>query len=457
MINKPVKVGDVVDIELENLAHGGDVVGRIDSFTIFISKGVPKEKARVKITQVKKNYARGEVIEVIEESEDRINPICPFAKDCGGCQIQHIDYQAQLEHKKKIVRDNLERIGNLEQIKVNPVKGMENPFFYRNKAQFPLGTNQDNQVISGFYAPGSHEIIEINNCSIQHPLINRIAARTMELIEEYELSIYDEKLHKGLLRHLVIRAGVCTNQAMLIIVTKDNKFPEARRLARRLMEEIPELVSVQHNLNPAKTNIVLGKVTKTLAGEDHIFDYIGEVKYKISPLSFFQVNTLQAKVLYDQVVEYAALTGKEKVIDAYCGLGSITLYVANQAQEVYGIEVIEEAIEAAKENAQLNGITNANFKVGKVREVLPRLKKEFIPEVIIVDPPRKGCHQDVLKSFVEMEPKRIVYVSCNPSSLARDLKYLASQGYKTVEVQPVDMFPQTYHIENVALIKKVDS
>ncbi|PRX32550.1 23S rRNA m(5)U-1939 methyltransferase [Orenia metallireducens] len=457
MAKRPVNIGDIVTIELESLAHGGDVVGRIDGFAIFVPKGVPKEKVKVKITQVKKSYGRGEILEVIDKSEHRITPSCPFSQNCGGCQIQHINYQAQLEHKREIVRDNIERIGKLQDIKVNPVKGMDNPFFYRNKAQFPLGLDSDNKVITGFYAPGSHDIVDINDCGIQHPLINRISREAINLIEEYGISIYDEKAHEGLMRHLVIRVGVCTNQAMLIFVTKDNKFPEGREMAERLMTEIPELVSVQHNINPKRTNVVLGKLTKTFAGQDHIFDYIGKVKYKISPLSFFQVNTLQAKVLYDQAVDYAGLTGQEKVIDAYCGLGSITLYVADQAKEVYGIEIIEEAIEAAKENAQLNEIENCHFQAGKMREVLPELKKDFIPEVIIVDPPRKGCHEDVLKSFVEMSPERIVYVSCNPSSLARDLKYLDEHGYKTVEIQPVDMFPQTYHIESVALIKRVDS
>ncbi|WP_027339374.1 23S rRNA (uracil(1939)-C(5))-methyltransferase RlmD [Halonatronum saccharophilum] len=455
MGKKPVKVGDEVIIEMEGLAHGGDVVGRVEGFAIFIPRAIPGEKAKVRITQVKKNYGRGEIVEVIEEAQTRINPSCPKAHLCGGCQIPHMEYQSQLKHKKEIVNDAIERIGKLEGVRVNLVKGMDNPFFYRNKAQFPLAKKGD-KVVTGFYAPGTHQIVETDNCEIQHPLINKIVKEAIKLIEEYDLSIYNENKHRGLLRHLVVRVGVCTNQAMLIFVTKDNKFPEARELARKLMEEIPELISVQHNINSKKTNIVLGKRTKTLVGEDKIIDYIGRVKYKISPLSFFQVNTLQAKVLYDQVVEYAGLTGKEKIVDAYCGLGSITLYLAEKAKEVYGIEVIGEAIEAAKENAKLNGIENCRFEVGKVREVLPELKKEFKPDVVVVDPPRKGCHQEVLETFAQLEPKRIVYVSCNPSSLARDLKILKELGYKTVEVQPVDMFPQTYHIESVALLE-IDS
>jgi len=452
--NNVVKVGDVVTIKLDNLASGGDVVGRKDGFAIFVPQGVPEEIVKVEIIEARKSYAKGKIIEIVEESDKRVVPECEIANLCGGCQIAQIDYQAQLNYKQKIVKDAIERIGRLKGIKINPVKGMDTPLFYRNKAQFPLGI-RDNRVITGFYAPKTHQIIEIEDCKIQHPLINRIIKETIELIEEYQLSIYDEKKHTGLLRHLVVRVGVCTNQALLVIVTKDNKFPEGRDLAERLMEKIPELSGVQQNINSKKTNVVLGKITKTLSGTDYITDYIGEVKYKISPLSFFQVNTLQTKVLYDQVVEYAQLTGEEQVVDAYCGLGSISLYLAAQAKQVYGIEVIEEAIEMAKKNAELNGIDNCDFSVGKVRDILPNLQNKIRPDLIVVDPPRKGCHQDVLKEFANIKPDKIIYVSCNPASLARDLKIMCQLGYEVVEIQPVDMFPQTYHVESVVLLRSI--
>ncbi|MCK8816049.1 23S rRNA (uracil(1939)-C(5))-methyltransferase RlmD [Natroniella sulfidigena] len=451
---KPIKVGEEIIIELEDLATGGDAVGRVDGFVIFIPGGIPGETVKVEITQVKKSYGRAKIIEVIEQSAERVQPSCQEDEDCGGCQISYLDYQAQLKYKRKIVRDTIERIAKLTEVEVNPVKGMDNPFFYRNKAQFPVAM-QEEEVITGFYALGTHQLIELDDCRIQHPLINRVIREAIELIEEYEVSIYDEQQHQGLLRHLVVRVGVCTNQAMLIFVTKDEEFPAGVEIATELLERIPELVSINQNINPEETNVVLGRRTKQLVGQDHIIDYIGPIKYKISPLAFFQVNTLQAKVLYDQVVEYAQLSGSERVLDAYCGVGSIALYLARFAKEVWGIEVVEEAIKAAKENAELNGIDNCKFKVGKVRNVLPRLKEELKPEVIVVDPPRKGCHQEVLATFAELEPERIVYVSCDPASLARDLKYLTEVGYQVEEIQPVDMFPQTFHVETVVVLEKI--
>ena len=453
MSQQPVNKGELVTIKLDNIAYGGDAVGRIDNFTVFVPSGIPGELVKVKITEVKKSYARGEVVSVINRSEERINPDCQVSDRCGGCQIDHIQYQAQLKYKKQMVEDALNRIAKLDKVDVNPVLGMEHPFSYRNKAQFPLDVVDEKAVI-GFYAAGSHDIIPHDNCQIQHPAINKIANKMVELINKYELSIYNETTGEGLVRHLVVRIGVCTNQAQLIIVTNGDKLPSQQQIVEEIMGEIPELISVYQNINPEETNVVLGDKIKKIAGKDYIIDYIGGIKYQISPLSFFQINTLQTKVLYDQVVDYAELIGKEKVLDAYCGLGSISLYVAGQSKEVYGIEVVDEAISLAQKNAELNNIDNCNFKVGKVRDVLPQLKNKFKPEVIIVDPPRKGCHQQVLEDFVELKPDRIVYVSCKPTSLARDLKFLTNHGYQVEAVQPVDMFPQTYHIENVVKLEK---
>ena len=447
-MERPVSKDGVEIIKLDNIAYGGDAVGRKDNFTIFVPQGIPGEKVKVRITELKKSYARGEIIEVIEETEERVTPQCEVSEECGGCQIDHIDYQAQLKYKERMVEDALEHIGKLDRVQVNSVLGMEHPFLYRNKAQFPLDI-RDEEAVIGFYAAGSHDLIAHDDCQIQHPVINRIANKVVDLINQYDLSIYNEETQQGLMRHLVVRVGVCTNQAQLIVVTKDDKLPYQEQIIAELLSEIPELISIYQNINPQDTNVVLGDKIKKLAGEDYIIDYIGNIKYQISPLSFFQVNTLQAKVLYDKVLEYAELTGEEKVLDAYCGLGSISLYLAAQSAEVYGIEVIEEAIELARENAELNKIEDCTFKTGKVREILPQLKEEFKPEVIVVDPPRKGCHEDVLAGFVELKPEKIIYVSCKPTSLARDLKFLTKQGYQVEEVQPVDMFPQTYHIENV--------
>ncbi|KXS41053.1 23S rRNA (uracil(1939)-C(5))-methyltransferase RlmD [Candidatus Frackibacter sp. WG13] len=454
--DRPVKVGEKVIIELENLAYGGDVVGRKEGFAIFVPQGVPGERVKIRVTKVKKNYARGEIIDIVKAAPERVTEQCEVSNDCGGCQLQHIDYAAQLEYKEEIVKDAIERIGNLEGIEVNPVIGMDNPYFYRNKAQFPLGIKEE-EVVAGFYAAGSHQIIETQECLIQHQLINRIVRKTLNLINEYEISIYDEEKHSGILRHLIVRVGVCTNQAMLVFVTKDEELPYQEELSQQLMEEIPELISIHQNINFRKTNIILGDKTILLAGQDKIIDYIGKIRYKISPESFFQVNTLQANKLYAQVLRAADLNGEERVIDAYCGIGSISLYLAQAAKKVYGIEVVPQAIADARDNAKLNGINNCDFQVGKVREVLPQMEQDGLyPEVIVVDPPRKGCHEEVLKTFLDLKPDKIIYVSCNPSSLARDLKILTAADYEVAEVQPVDMFPQTYHIETVVkLIKPI--
>jgi 23S rRNA (uracil1939-C5)-methyltransferase len=448
MSTQPVSKEDIITIRLDNIAYGGDAVGRKDNFTIFVPQGIPGELVEIEITEVKSSYARGEIVSVLEKTEERIEPECAVSERCGGCQIDHIDYQAQLKYKQQMVEDALEHIGKLKGVKVNSVLGMEHPFAYRNKAQFPLDVVDEKAVI-GFYAAGSHDVIAHDNCQIQHPVINRIARKIVELINRYDLTIYNEESGTGLIRNLVIRMGVCTNQAQLILVTTANKIPHQDEIVTELRSEIPELISIYQNINDEETNVVLGTKIKKLAGKDYIIDYIGNIKYQISPLSFFQVNTLQTKVLYDQVVNYAELTGEEKVLDAYCGLGSIALYVADKSKEVYGIEVVEEAIDLAKKNAQLNDIENCSFKTGKVREVIPDLENEFSADVVIVDPPRKGCHQSVLESFVELGPEKIIYVSCKPTSLARDLKFLTDNGYSVEEVQPVDMFPQTYHIETV--------
>lgn len=450
--SKPVTVGDKVVIELEDLAYGGDAVGRKDGFAVFAPQGVPGEVVNIEITQVKQSYARGEIIEVVESVPERITGDCKVNGVCGGCQLQHIDYQAQLEYKREMVKDNIERIGGLSEVDIKPVLGMEHPYFYRNKAQFPVGV-KDEDVVTGFYAPGSHEIIDTEECLIQHQLINRVINKAVELVEKHEIPIYDEDSHSGLLRHLVVRVGVCTNQAMLVFVINGQRIPGQQRLAEELMAEIPELVSIQNNINRQKTNVILGAKTYSVEGESKIIDYIGSIRYQISAQSFFQVNTLQAKKLYDQILEYADLSGEETVVDAYCGIGSISLYLAQAAKQVYGIEVVSQAIDDAKENAELNNIDNCYFKAGKVRKILPKLKSNGLnPEVIVVDPPRKGCHKEVLETFLELKPERIIYVSCKPSSLARDLEQLTAADYEVEEIQPVDMFPQTYHIEAVAKV-----
>ncbi len=455
MAEKPIKKGEIVTLTLDNLAHGGEVVGRYNNFAIFIPQGIPGEEARIRITEVKKNFGRGEILEIIKPSPYRINPPCDVYNGCGGCHLQHVEYEEQLKLKRQIVVDSLERIGKLKDVQVLPTLPGDQKF-YRNKAQFPLGIKKrkdgKNEIITGFYASKTHEIIPNQACDIQHPIINRILSKTLEILNEENVSVYDEKIHKGLLRHVLIRVGVCTDQAMLVFVTNGVQFKSKDKIALKIMAEIPEVVGVMQNINTQRGNVILGRETHMIAGEDKIIDCIGDLQFEISAQSFFQVNTLQTKVLYDQVVKYAQLDDSQVVLDAYCGIGTISLYLARQAGAVHGIEVIPQAIEDAERNALLNGIENTFFYTGLVEEVLPRLAKEVKFDTVVVDPPRKGCEKEVLAVFGETQPKQIVYVSCNPTTLARDLAILVEYGYEVMEVQPVDMFPDTYHVECVVLM-----
>lgn len=448
--------GDIIEIKLDNLAHGGDCVGHYHGLAVFVPEGVPGERVRVKIIDKKKNYARGEIKKVIEPVDIRVTPHCPVFTDCGGCQLQHLDYDGQLKHKKEMVSDVIRKIGGLE-LDINPIIGSDYPFAYRNKAQFPLTKNDDGEIVTGFYQKGTHKVVKHHSCSIQHPLLNRIMNKTLSILNKYQLSVYNEKTHQGLLRHLVIRAGICTNQALLILVTSKYQFPQKKEIATSIIAEVPELIGVLQNINPEKTNVILGKNTYLLQGQDYYFDYIGETKYAISPLSFFQVNTLQTKKLYDIIVEFANLKGQETVIDAYCGIGSISLYLSSKmgrGGKMIGIEEAEDAVIDARKNAELNNINNCEFITGKVEKKLKEfLNYNICPDLVIFDPPRKGIEKSVIKTILKVLPDDIIYVSCNPATLARDLAQIKKK-YIIKEIQPVDMFPHTYHIENVALMKK---
>lgn len=459
-MEKPFREGDMVTMTLDNLAHGGEAVGRPENFTVFVAGGIPGEEVKVRITEVKKNFGRGKLLEVLKPSPFRIAPPCDVYAGCGGCQLQHVEYQEQLRLKRQIVVDALERIGGLKGVTVHPTLAGHDEG-YRNKAQFPLGISASRhgkpQVITGFYAPGTHRIVPNDHCQIQHPLINRVVRETLKVLNEEHVSIYDERSHQGLLRHLLVRVGVMTGQAMLVFVTNGRDLKGAEKMAHRIMAEVPEVVSVLQNINTQRTNVILGPTTRVIAGEEKITDYIGDLRFEISAQSFFQVNTLQSKVLYDQVARYAGLSGQETVLDAYCGIGTISLYLARRAGVVHGIEAVPQAIEDAERNAGLNGIANAFFHTGLVEDVLPRLTKDKLRfDVVVVDPPRKGCEKEVLQVFGETKPERIVYVSCNPTTLARDLAILAEYGYEVAGVQPVDIFSGTYHVETVVLMSRVE-
>jgi 23S rRNA (uracil1939-C5)-methyltransferase len=446
----PVRPGEQIQVQIHGLGHSGEGVGRYEGLTIFVPGGVPGDTLTVRILEAKKNYATAQIRSIDEPSPDRVVPPCPVVGECGGCQIQHIAYPAQLRLKEQQVRDAVERIGKLQGVTVHPTLGMGAPWGYRNKAQFPVG-QASGKIIAGFFAPGSHRIIDIEHCEIQHPLGNEIMRVTKELAAKYGVPIYDERRHQGVLRHVLARVGRGTGETMAVLVTNGPEFPSGKKIAQELLERIPSLVSVVQNINPEQTNVVLGRKSRVLAGRDHILDTISDLTFAISPVSFFQVNPEQTEVLYGKALAYAGLTGAETVLDLYCGIGTISLFLARQAKSVIGIEIVPPAIEDAKANAERNGITNARFICGDATVEMPKLAAAGVKaDVIVVDPPRKGCDEPVLEAIAQMAPERVVYVSCNPASLGRDLAKLAELGYRTIEVQPVDMFPHTAHVESVA-------
>ncbi len=449
----PVMLHQEYEIAIRSLGHSGEGVGSYDNFTVFVPGALVGERVRVKITLVKKHYAIGTLQHVIEPSTNRIEPACPIYDACGGCQLQHLSYEGQLIAKRQQVVDALTRIGGQENLPVHPTLGAESPWLYRNKMQFPVGTEKSKTII-GCYAKGSHTIIGAENCHIQMAGNNEIAQAAARILTELRIPAYNEKTDSGIVRHIIGRVGK-DGQAMAVIVTKTTKLPRAEELVKRLREEVPSLVSIMQNINPRRTNVILGAETICLWGNSTIQDNLGKLSFAISAQSFFQVNTRQAEILYQKALEYADLNGNETVIDAYCGTGTISLFLAQKAKKVYGIEIVAPAIRDAKKNATNNNITNAEFLVGDAVEVMPKLYQEGIrADVVVVDPPRSGCDRIVLETFARMQPKRIVYVSCNPASLARDIAVLDELGYHAQQVQPVDMFPQTSHVESVALLTR---
>ncbi|MCG0275846.1 MAG: 23S rRNA (uracil(1939)-C(5))-methyltransferase RlmD [Thermosediminibacteraceae bacterium] len=448
--------GDKVEIEITGMAHEGQGVGRVNGLAVFVEEALKGEKVIARIDKVSKNYAIAHVEKILSPSPERVKPLCPYAGNCGGCSLQHLSYKGQLDFKTQKVKDNLERIGHIY-TEVLETVGMENPLKYRNKAQYPVG-EKDGRPVLGFYRKRSHELVPIKGCLIQHDLSWQVAEIVRAWIEKFQIPIYDEIEHKGLVRHVVTRVGAKTGEVMVVLVINGKKLPHLRDLLDDLQKSIKGLKSVYLNVNTQKTNVILGKENILVFGEPYIVDFIGEIKFTLSPTSFFQVNPVQVEVLYNKVMEFANLTGEETVIDAYCGIGTITLFLAKKARFIYGIEIVPEAVKDARNNAILNGIKNVEFIEGAAEKVMPRFFEQGIrADVIVVDPPRRGCDEELLEAVVKMNPRRIVYVSCNPATLARDLRYLEDRGYRTEFVQPVDMFPFTHHVECVALIQKVKS
>ena len=506
-------------VKIEDMSLEGEGVGKVDGYALFVKDTVIGDEVRVKVIKTKKTYGYARLIDVISPSPYRKQARCPIARKCGGCNLQELNYDEQLKFKRGIIQNNIRRIGGLTNVKVQPVIGMKEPYFYRNKSQFPVGEDKDGNIRIGFYAGRTHSIIETDTCYIGSPVNEPIVGAVREFMEENKIKPYNEIKHTGIIRHILIRCGYTTGEIMVCLVINQSKLPHADKLAEKLLgldfsgvmgngqiwkkeqsvhgktadcgqsmadvervtsgEQIANadnsgnmhghkhenswhIKSIMLNVNTKNTNVILGDECKTLWGTPYIEDYIGDIKYRISPLSFYQVNPVQTRKLYQTALDYAELTGNETVWDLYCGIGTISLFLAKQAKKVYGVEIVPQAIEDARENARLNNIENAEFFAGKAEEVLPdfyakeseRLGHKLTADVIVVDPPRKGCDEALLATMVQMEPEKIVYVSCDSATLARDLKYLCGNGYEVQRCVGCDMFPQTGHVETVCLLSR---
>lgn len=461
-----MKKNDKIVVKIEDIGVSGEGIGKVDGYTLFVKDALIGDTVEAVITKPKKNYGYAKMLRIIEASPYRVEKRCPVARQCGGCQIQELSYEAQLEFKAKKVYGNLERIGGFSpeflDTVMEPICGMEEPFYYRNKAQFPIGTDKQGNIVTGFYAGRTHSIIPNTECALGVPVNKQILEMILDFMNENGISAYNEETCRGLVRHVLIRYGFKTGEIMVCLVINGDKLPKSEKLVHKLVE-IPGMTSITYSVNRENTNVIMGKEIGILWGQGYITDYIGDVKYQISPLSFFQVNPVQTEKLYGLALEYAGLQGNETVWDMYCGIGTISLFLAQKAKKVYGVEIIPQAIDDARNNAKINGFENAEFFVGKAEEVLPdyyaRYEKEHgksaHADVIVVDPPRKGCDEALLNTMAKMKPEKIVYVSCDSATLARDLKYLCENGYEVKRVKPVDQFPHTVHVETVVELKRV--
>ena len=446
---------DLVTLEIEDCGIDGEGIGKADGFTVFVKDAVIGDTVTAKIIKAKKNYGYGRLMEVLKPSPYRVEPKCEFARQCGGCQLQALSYDQQLVFKTNKVKGHLERIGGFTDIPMEPIIGMDELFHYRNKAQFPVGRNKEGKIVTGFYAGRTHNIIENRDCALGVAENKEVLDRVIAHMEKYGIEPYNEATGKGLVRHVLIRYGYFTKEVMVCLILNGNKIPKEEQLVKSLCE-IPGMTSITINVNKKHSNVILGEEIRLLWGQEYITDRIGDISYQISPLSFYQVNPMQTQKLYAKALEYADLHGEETVWDLYCGIGTISLFLAQKAKFVRGVEIVPAAIENAKENAKLNGLENTEFFVGKAEEVLPREYKKngVYADVIVVDPPRKGCDETLLETMVEMNPERIVYVSCDSATLARDLKYLCERGYELRKVCPVDQFGMTVHVETVVLLSQ---
>ena len=451
---------DTVTLRITDMGQNGEGIGKADGFTLFVKDTVIGDLAEVRITKVKKNYGYGRLMKLLEPSVSHVEAPCPVARQCGGCQLQMLAYDEQLKFKEQKVRNDLQRIGGFAEIPMEPIMGMEDPWRYRNKAQFPVGTDRAGEPVAGFYAGRTHAIIPCDDCLLGVEENSRILTLVLEWMKRFQIPAYDESNGRGLIRHIFLRKGFATGEIMVCLVINGKKLPAAEELIR-LLRSIPGVAGIVLNVNRERSNVILGRKNIVLWGREDIMDRIGDISYQISPLSFFQINPVQTKKLYDTALEFADLHGSEQVWDLYCGIGTISLYMAQRAGHVYGVEIVPEAIEDAKKNAVLNNIENVSFYAGKSEEILPdyyrkeaAAGRKATADVIVVDPPRKGCAPELLETMLRMQPDRIVYVSCDPATLARDLKILCAGGYQLVRVRCADLFPHTIHVETcVSLVR----
>lgn len=463
-----IQKNQIFAVKITDMGTDGEGIGHLEDsdalsgngYTLFVKDAVLGDTVRAKVVKPKKGYAFARLEEVLEPSLDRVEPVCAYARQCGGCQLQAVSYEKQLAFKDRKVKNNLIRIGGfapdfVEEIMEAPV-GMEHPFHYRNKAQFPVGMDKNGRLIAGFYAGRTHTIIENRDCALGVAENKIVLDIVLDFCTEKKIPAYDETTGKGLLRHVLIRKGFSTGQIMVCLILNGSSFAAEQELADRLFEKVPGMTSFSVNSNTERTNVIMGSKTRTIRGKDRIEDTIGGLVFTISPQSFYQVNPVQTENIYSQALSYAGLTGNETVWDLYCGIGTISLFLARQAKQVYGVEIVPQAIDDARQNAVRNDIDNAKFYVGKAEEVLPHLYETegIFADVIVVDPPRKGCDEECLNTILKMRPKRLVYVSCDSATLARDLKYLCGQGYELKCGRAFDNFPMGGHVETVVLLSQ---
>ena len=449
-----IKKNDIYTMVIGDFGSEGEGIGKVDGFTLFVKDALIGDEIEVKVIKTKKNYGYGRLMKIIKPSPFRVEARCKNARACGGCQIQHLSYEKQLEYKQTKVENLLKRVGKIENYEMLPIIGMKEPYYYRNKAQFPVGKNKDGEIITGFYAGRTHAIIDTEHCYIQHPLNEHLVRCVKQWMVQNHIEPYDETTGQGLVRHILTRIGFKTKEVMVCLVINGKKLPKAEKLIE-FLKDIPGMTSISININQEKTNVILGRQVVTLWGRDYIEDYIGDVKFRISPLSFYQVNPIQTEVLYNKAIEFAGLTGKERVIDAYSGIGTIGMVASDNAGEVISVELNGDAVRDAVFNAKQNKVKNIRFYKEDAGDFMVKMAShKEQADVVFMDPPRSGSDKKFLDSLLRLRPKKVVYISCNPETLARDLKHLTGNGYRIKEIQPVDMFPSTGHVEAVCLLSR---